>query len=553
MNMMDLTGIVRDEDTGLTKNAVMEKLYDGESSNELSDDYSLPDYLPDIRKIVRVGAKPQLNGKYMNGEKVEFEGRVFYEILYISSENTLKVIAFDTSFEQNVPIVGLDENCIVTITPLLDTVNCRLSGPRKLTMKSRIRSRLTAVTTKNPMPNITDAAGGSIRPEDRDTVEMHSEKIQSCYVNCLDDSEIQFSEDIEIDAALPPIGEILSTELDAIVMETKCQAGKILYKGEITAAFLCQCPGEIAENGEPDERYISINKKIPFSRTLEADTVGEQCECFAEPTLENISAKPASNAFGEAKMIELDFTMSVDFTCYENKEAEIINDAYSTAYDLQSTAEPLRILTLYQIHNSNFSVNGTLTPDESMTPAEILDLRVCSEIFDAKQDKGKFVFNGSADVSAVTRLEDGTMSGINGSIPFKYEIDSGNFSGNPEFRYQCKLLQAKPRLESGKLTVDIEIAVCIAVFDMQSHSPIKNIILNKDKRLMPSENASILLYYPHAGEDLWSIAKNYRVGADALKRANNIQESKTQTDASDKVLFIPVAERKYPSIFSNIV
>lgn len=132
MNMMDLTGIVRDEDTGLTKNAVMEKLYDGESSNELSDDYSLPDYLPDIRKIVRVGAKPQLNGKYMNGEKVEFEGRVFYEILYISSENTLKVIAFDTSFEQNVPIVGLDENCIITITPLLDTVNAVSAGHASL-------------------------------------------------------------------------------------------------------------------------------------------------------------------------------------------------------------------------------------------------------------------------------------------------------------------------------------------------------------------------------------------------------------------------------------
>ena len=552
MNMMDLTEIVRDEDTGHT-NTIMEKLYEGESSNELSDDYSLPDYLPDIRKIVRVGAKPQLNGKYMNGEKVEFEGRVFYEILYISAENTLKTIAFDTSFDQSVPIVGLDENCIVTVMPLLDTVNCRLSGPRKLTMKSRIRSAVSAATTKNPMPNITDSAGGSVRAEDRDTVEMHTEKIQSCYVSCLDDGDIQFSEDIEFDAALPAIGEILSTELEAVVTETKCQAGKILYKGDISAVFLCQCPTADEESGEAAEQYISVSKKIPFSRTLEAENIAEGSECFAEPTLDNISAKPASNAFGEAKMIELDFTMTVDFTCYENRNAEIINDAYSTAYELQTVVEPLRILTLHQIHNSNFSASGTLAPDDYAVPAEIIDLRVCCEIFDAKQDKGKFIFNGSADVSAVTRLEGGTMSGINGSIPFKYELDSTDFSGNPQFRYQCKPLHAKPRLENGKLTVDIEIAVCIAIFNMQNHTPVKNVIISKDKRLMPAESASILLYYPHAGEDLWSIAKNYRVGAEALKHANNIQENRTKTDASDKVLFIPVAERKYPSIFSNIV
>ena len=59
-------------------------LYNGNQHSEISGEFSLPDYLPDVRRILRVKADPHITGKYMNGERLEFEGEVTMTLIYLS-------------------------------------------------------------------------------------------------------------------------------------------------------------------------------------------------------------------------------------------------------------------------------------------------------------------------------------------------------------------------------------------------------------------------------------------------------------------------------------
>ena len=51
-------------------------LYSGTQNSEISGEFTLPDYLPDVRRILRLTSGPRITGKFMNGERLELEGEV---------------------------------------------------------------------------------------------------------------------------------------------------------------------------------------------------------------------------------------------------------------------------------------------------------------------------------------------------------------------------------------------------------------------------------------------------------------------------------------------
>ena len=62
---------------GQNDNVVMQKDGAGEYIfTETSGDYILPDYLPEIRKILKVTSKVIPAGKFISGGKAEFAGTV---------------------------------------------------------------------------------------------------------------------------------------------------------------------------------------------------------------------------------------------------------------------------------------------------------------------------------------------------------------------------------------------------------------------------------------------------------------------------------------------
>ena len=54
-------------------------LYNGINHTDVQGEFSLPDYLPDVRRILRVTADARVTGRYMNGEKLELEGNHLWQ------------------------------------------------------------------------------------------------------------------------------------------------------------------------------------------------------------------------------------------------------------------------------------------------------------------------------------------------------------------------------------------------------------------------------------------------------------------------------------------
>ena len=121
---------------------------------DCTGEFVLPDYLPEIRKIIRIDAKAIPSGKFIGSQKAEFAGIVAYTVIYAGAEGELSStsLSSDYEFSCNLPSSSEGDFAIVADTSVDNTV-CRLFGPRKLSLRSTLKSR-THVYARNKISEL---------------------------------------------------------------------------------------------------------------------------------------------------------------------------------------------------------------------------------------------------------------------------------------------------------------------------------------------------------------------------------------------------------------
>ena len=60
-------------------------------TTDLSGEFSLPDYQPEIKRLLRIGASVLPPVRYAAGDNVEMGGSMDYFVLYMGNDNRLSV------------------------------------------------------------------------------------------------------------------------------------------------------------------------------------------------------------------------------------------------------------------------------------------------------------------------------------------------------------------------------------------------------------------------------------------------------------------------------
>ena len=58
-------------------------------NTEMSNDYTLPDYQPEIRRILHVNATVTHPTKYVSAAGAEFNGSIDYDLIYVGTDGEL--------------------------------------------------------------------------------------------------------------------------------------------------------------------------------------------------------------------------------------------------------------------------------------------------------------------------------------------------------------------------------------------------------------------------------------------------------------------------------
>ncbi len=517
-----------ENDTG---HSVLTKTYEGTSTKEVSTEYNLPDYLPDINRLLKVSAKIGESSKYLSGDTLEYDGKVKFAIIYATSDGKIRSADFDTDFSGNMGISGASGDCDILFDPGISNVSCRLQNPRKLTAKAKIDAKASVMCRASTVP----AVSGKLTPDEEAMLQYRSRAIESIYELDAEELATPVSEDLEIDASMPAIEDIIAVELDPYISDMRSGENKVSYKGDIVANILYLAKTEFPDDIEPENppKYVAFSRKIPISGEIDAQGVTENCVPIASVRTDNLEFRPQENNFGESRTVELDFDYSVFARIFCNEENEITTDMYSTDYQSTEETETLEYETVLYAKAFNFTADGS-TPREDTDFDEIVATTATASVENVEKQSGKLIFTGNADVSVILTNGAGVYMSRNYTIPFRAQTDAGRTPDSFDFLASAFVMSASSRLDESNIYSDLEIFIPYVIFEKHSQEMIRQSNIYKDEPVEHGNAASLTLYYPTVEDTLWDIAKKYRTTIPEIMAANGIP-----ADTVPSVLVIP--------------
>ena len=478
----------------------------------VESDFSLPEYMPEILRIIKSTAQPKINSCRAVGERVTVDGECELRMLYTAEDGGIY------AFSQSRPFTRHCENVVFnTATDIkgevnVSFVNCRATSTKRAEIKAGLVIKITA---------FTEEVEEVIALEPNTCIEEKCVNVTAMSSGCKKTRSFSMSDTIALPA---PCAFVVSTRANAICTEIKKISNKIMVKGDATV--------EICYVDANDKAVTQhLKHSLPINQILEFEGMEEAFDGSVGLTVTAIDVMLKGDNSGT-----LDLALGIDASAcmWEQRELSLICDAYAVGGSVELKRKPHVYFTNPQaitdtfVFKSDFQVAGEGVSRVLDAIGEITNVNV-------KRENGVLSICGCVNMSLLVRDLSGSLSGINKMLDFEYEAKSEG-SSDEIFCLPNIFVMSLDCAEKGNNAIDVraEIYINAMVLDKICIDTVTD-ITESEARVQRKGNA-ITVYFPEGAESLWSIARRYNTTVRAIAEENGLEGDTTE---SLKIIFIP--------------
>lgn len=496
----------------LTKNSIgyCSLFLDTVNEQIVDVDITLPDYCPDIEKILKCTLIPKIYTKKISAGQLNVDGVAAVRILY--RDNVRHNIR---SYEQTVPfsstfnLKSTPEQYIVLVDTKCEYINCRALSPRKLVVHGAF-SLYAKVLCK-------DTTEIYSYEEDTD-LQVKLREVTASDLCAVCQEQFSFTQDIAV-SSQPPVEALLSYDVSVNITDLKSIYNKIMLSAELTlrAMYLSDLDSGKVEH---------ISYVFPVSRVIDCDGVSD--DTVNVPYLEVMSydLHIRNDALNDGSLLALDVKMCFCEIGYSDKQLSIIDDAYSTSYMIESKRSAFTCESSHSLEKLTHIIKSTVTLD-SISISKVLDIYSESTTLSPIMSSGKLTLEGKSSFCILVLDAEGVPSYIERSveIDFAPELSREFDRVEPDC---CKVHSISYRLvDDNTLELRIELRVSLLLCNTVSANPLVHIQAQTDSPI-ERDDCSLILYFADKGETVWDIAKAYCTKESKLISENCLESTKLE-------------------------
>ena len=480
---------------------------------ELSSDFSLPDYQPEIKRLLGIRAVVSPADKYIGTGSVEPSGSVEYSILYSGNDGALYCSRQIGEYRFSVPMelppdFEIGEGLICDVEVLPDAPVGRVAGPRRLCVKCRLRSRVRVWGTR--------MLGETVSGADKRTLERLTGSMDCVEMFIGVGEALHLGDEILNDSGSDL--RVISAEAQAYVSEAMAGSGCVNCRGEVSLKLLCVNDGS---DGMPFAQW----RRIPFTGSVPTDGVEVNCSATARGVCTDVAVSV------EDGRILCEVSLRLEVRAQRNVTRSYTKDVYSIASKGETRAARLAYQTAGKCMSGNFSLNTTLSMEEAglRRGQSVAELSLVPMVTELENDNGRLVLHGKCRCSAVVRGED-EFSVQAFDLPFRYVAD-GDVSSLADYDADVTVITCRAREDGERLSVDAELAVNILT---RGEASVSVFCEGTFEEAVDDADFAFTVCYPSREDTLWSIAKRYRTPISELTQSNPLSGSPV-ADAVDSL------------------
>lgn len=501
--------------------SIGETIFDECQEQPVDLDFSLPDYCPDIQRILKCQVYPRITMRNISGDRLEVEGTACVKLLYLD-ENKQKVRSCEHSspFSSSFNLRGTPQNPVVFTKARVDYINCRALSPRKLDIHGAF-SICAKVISKSKQDIVCDIPEKGIQQKKKD--------IQVSRVISTAQQMFSVNEVLEIGQGKPEAESIIRTDVTAVVQDYKTVANKLILKGEALIKVLYV--GNL-EEGELETMEYSI----PVSQIVDADGVDETSTCDAKMDVLGYEVQIRTDSAGDDSLLAMDIKMAASVVAYADADIQIVTDAYSTQFDLDLEYKNMEFDHVLEFVKESYINKNTVDVGNSIT--RVIDVWNEISSINAQEENGQLLFKGKFNACILAVSSEGEPLYTEKMIDFEYARDWAGKPTGVTCDASMTVVSLSYRITgSNGIEIRAELGLTAAIHHPQTHRAICYVCADENKPKPKDNAASLIIYYADAGENIWDIARHYCTSVEAIQSENELDDD---TIASRSMLLIPV-------------
>ncbi|MDR2525012.1 MAG: DUF3794 domain-containing protein [Oscillospiraceae bacterium] len=496
----------------------VEIIYDGKLEQAVDSDITLPEYCPDVLRILQCAIEPSITSAQAVGERVTVEGSARVRVLYAGDDSALYSFEQSYPFTRTADINGLDGGAVVSTAAKTEYANGRAVSQRRLDVHGMLGIRLV-VRRRKEDAILTGAAGGG--------VQTRQAMLKASSLEALAEPTFQLSEVIEIEPGAPTVDQVIYRRAVALPSEVKAIKNKLLLKGNLEV--------RVVYRSRDSKIPVQLVHTMPISQILEAPGITEESANTLRLRTLGLEVTPKPDASGAPRLLDIAATIAAELRGYEPVELPVMTDAYSTQGGLRLDShkmETRRLVESFQdsaLAKADFDMGAGGIQNVQLVQGEVLPVQTSLQ-------PDAIEVSGTVRAHIIYLDGDGQATHSEKEIPFTYRRARHGATGdNLTADVGVELVSEQDNISDSSLELRAELAVAGDVFQTETQEII-GAIAPAEEEEPAAARSPLTIYFAAAGEPLWEIARRYRTTTEAIREENELTG---ETAQEGQMLLIP--------------
>ncbi len=478
-------------------------------------DFTIPDYRPEVFKIIKTIAEPILVQRLAVGTRATVEGYVKLTVIYgTADDRRIYSAAQKLPFSKQIDMKeAAGDGCIVLCDAEVSYFNCRAVNSRRIDARGAVTLAVKVMSQKGEEVVISaDNAG------------VHCRRSETEFVRLSAQNEKQFSinESLAVDAEGRDELSVLRCDAAATVSGTELVAGRVSVTGAVTVTLAVDL-----SDGE-DYRVRRLVYNLPFNQLVELDVADDFTSPIARVSVISCTAESASGG-----IVDISISCAAEVYGFETDATMLLSDVFSTEYEIDCKVKSLPLTTAVYSINQPFSISKTL----DKPAGRLIDYFLSSDAPHIESNGEAATIFGTASLCCIVCDENGDLQTF--ERPVEYIVEAGNI-----------LIHGVPVTMLETLFSSVECADTDTAINLRADGYISG--MAADSKRMPAivsakfdpdskktrDTVAMSVYYAEPGEDVWSIAKAFNTSPSAVAVTNGIAEDEAM--CARTMLVVPI-------------
>ena len=469
-------------------------------------DLILPDYYPEISKILDCGIEFSEEAVTVTADKISISGAALIRLMYTSAENELKVFTSVCKYSKIIPGGNFEQGDICIVKQTKSALNYKAVSPRKVDVNAVAAVKVNVYRLKDTS-FISEVGDPRLQARKRN--------IQGFSVHTFSTVTMEFTENVSLPVSKALITGCLRNSVKIAFTEIRAINNKVMLTGTAEIGFVYITK----ENNISAEQTVTV----PFTQVKDLYGVQENDICCISLCHANADIGIKENGEENA---DITVTCRMLIVSGVKNELCMVDDVYAVKGSVNTIKTEKMLITDAGECSERTRFEGEiLTYDNDIR--ELTDKYISDITYGTNKKEGCIEITGTLEVKLLAKASDGTYYCLAKNISFAHTAPV-----NENCLY-CMLSVTPGALSvkngaDGKISFSGDLYLDMLLLYGRTADLIKEIAFEAEDTAAGQEK--IVLYYGTKGEEIWNIAKENKTPLTALKELNTLNEDVLSED-----------------------